>query len=286
VPAADKKKEGIKRVENKLGEFIRLHRERTTPSEVGLPAGGLGPGRRRTPGLRREELAQLCAVSPTWLTWLEQGRPVSASAKVLARLAEVMHLTGAERAYLFRLADKLDPALPGDADGGGSPSAAQLRAIVDAIASPAYMLNREWNAVAWNEAASQLFTGWLDLPRTAALPPQQPNLLSFMFLEPAARKLIADWPERARRLVAEFRADCGKHADQEPFASLIAELVRGSEDFSRLWNAQQVVGRDGGTRRFTPQGPARQDLEMSFEQVTFNAASGRGLKLVMLLPAR
>jgi transcriptional regulator with XRE-family HTH domain len=271
-------------VENKLGEFIRLHRERTTPGEVGLPAGGLGPGRRRTPGLRREELAQLCAVSPTWLTWLEQGRPVSASAKVLARLAEVMHLTGAERAYLFRLADKLDPALPGDADGGGGPSAAQLQAIVAAIAAPAYMLNREWDAVAWNDAASSLFTGWLDLPRTAASPPQ-PNLLSFMFLAPAARKLIADWPERARRLVAEFRADCGKHADQEPFASLIAQLIRGSEDFSRLWNAQQVVGRDGGTRRFTPQGPGRHGGEMSFEQVTFNAASGRGLKLVMLLPA-
>lgn len=84
---------------NKLGEFIRAHRERIKPIDVGLPDGG----RRRTPGLRREELAQLCEVSPTWLTWLEQGRPVSASGKMLGKLADAMHLTNAERAYLFNL---------------------------------------------------------------------------------------------------------------------------------------------------------------------------------------
>lgn len=88
----------------KLGEFIRIHRERIQPESVGLPKGG----RRRTPGLRREELAQLCSVSPTWLTWLEQGRQVSASAKMLERIADVMSLSPAERAYLFRLADKVD----------------------------------------------------------------------------------------------------------------------------------------------------------------------------------
>jgi transcriptional regulator with XRE-family HTH domain len=272
-------------VETKLGEFIRLHRERTTPAEVGLPAGGLGPGRRRTPGLRREELAQLCAVSPTWLTWLEQGRQVSASAKVLARLADVMHLTPAERAYLFRLADKLDPALPGDMDGGAGPGTAQLHAIVDAIATPAYMLNREWDAVAWNDAARLLFTGWLDMPAAADARLHQPNLLRFMFLEPLARTLIVDWPERARRVVAEFRADCGKHADQEPLAGLIGKLGRASPEFSSLWNSHHVVGRDGGLRRFLSQREGGNIGEQVFDQVTFNPASGRGMKLVMLLPA-
>jgi transcriptional regulator with XRE-family HTH domain len=87
-------------MQTKLGEFIRAHRERITPESAGLPGGG----RRRTPGLRREELAQLCDVSPTWLTWLEQGREVSASGKMLARLAEVLRLSAAERAYLFSLA--------------------------------------------------------------------------------------------------------------------------------------------------------------------------------------
>lgn len=257
---------------NKLGEFIRAHRERIKPAEVGLPDGG----RRRTAGLRREELAQLCGVSPTWLTWLEQGRPVSASGKLLATLAEVMRLSQAERHYLFNLADKLDPAAAPD----GAGPAGQLQAMVDAIAAPAYMLDRGWDAVACNAAARRLFTGWLDLPgRDGAA--AAPNLLRFMFLAAPARVLIADWPDRAARLVAEFRADCGKYADQEPLAALIAELLARSATFAQLWRAQNVVEREGGRRRFLH--PQQGALE--FEQVTLHLATRRDLKLVMLLPA-
>jgi transcriptional regulator with XRE-family HTH domain len=140
----------------KLGEFIRLHRERVRPQDAGLPSHG----RRRTPGLRREELAQLCAVSPTWLTWLEQGRPVSASVKVLARLADVMNLTAAERAYLFRLADKLDPMPLPASDPGAGISTEQAGTIVSAIKTPAYILDQQWDAVAWNRPARDLFIGW------------------------------------------------------------------------------------------------------------------------------
>lgn len=252
-----------------LGEFIRLHREQTKPQDVGLRADG----RRRTPGLRREELAQLCEVSPTWLTWLEQGRPVSASAKVLSRLADVMHLTAAERTYLFRLADKLDTTSEAKHD---SPSA-NYAAIVKAIRTPAYILDRQWDAVAWNRPASDLFSGWLDQGKSAA----PVNLLRFMFGTSSARKLIADWPERAQRLVAEFRADCGKYADEEPYTSLIAELTRDSEEFRKLWNTHHVLGRDGGSRRF--QHPTQGAL--TFEQVTLNLAAAREVKLVMLLPS-
>jgi len=252
---------------NKLGEFIRAHRERIKPQDVGLPAGG----RRRTPGLRREELAQLCSVSPTWLTWLEQGRPVSASGKMLTKLADVLHLTAAERAYLFGLADKLDPALDTEP---GQP-AAELKAIVEAIGAPAYILDRRWDAAAWNRPARELFTGWLDRHPDGAAP----NLLRFMFLEPAARALVIGWPDRAGRLVAEFRADCGKHADREPLASLIAELAHASREFRQLWNSQSVIEREGGSRGFRH--PARGEL--MFEQVTFRLAARRDLKLVMLL---
>ena len=156
---------------NKLAEFIRARREAVTPAMAGLPGGG----RRRTPGLRREELAQLCDVSPTWLTWLEQGRPVSASAKMLARLAQVLQLSAAERAYLFEVADKHDPS---HATGeGGGPAAAELAAIVSAIDAPAYILDRAWNAVAWNRRGGHLFAGWLHGDAAA------PNQLRFMFLE-------------------------------------------------------------------------------------------------------
>ncbi|CAN5379902.1 helix-turn-helix transcriptional regulator [soil metagenome] len=275
---------------NKLGEFIRLHRERITPEEAGLPR----IGRRRTPGLRREELAQLCAVSPTWLTWLEQGRPVSASAKVLGRLADLMHLTPAERSYLFRLADRLDPAFPPELTTGADHALMGADAIVNAIRSPAYILDQQWNAVAWNRPARELFSGWLDAAATkpgrakgggskadtVGAPAAQPNLLKFMFLEAKAHSLIADWPERAQRLVAEFRDDCGKFADQEPLAGLIDQLERGSPDFKRLWKSQNVLGRDGGKRRFLHHAQG----EREFEQVSFSVAARRGFKLVMLLP--
>ncbi|KAB8058342.1 helix-turn-helix domain-containing protein [Janthinobacterium sp. FT14W] len=253
---------------SKLAEFIRARREALTPAMAGLPGGG----RRRTPGLRREELAQLCDVSPTWLTWLEQGRPVSASAKMLARLAQVLQLSPAERAYLFEVADKHDPS-HGTGEGGG-PAAAELAAIVAAIDAPAYILDRAWNAVAWNDAAAALFAGWLHAEAAA------PNQLRFMFLEPGARELVVGWPERAQRLVAEFRADIGRHADQMPLAGLIAELAGASAPFRLCWDAQQVQGRDGGLRRF--QHP-QQGL-LAFNQVTLHLARQHDLKLVMLLP--
>ena len=253
---------------NKLAEFIRARREAVTPAMAGLPGGG----RRRTPGLRREELAQLCEVSPTWLTWLEQGRPVSASAKMLARLAQVLQLSAAERAYLFEVADKHDPS-HGTGEGGGL-AAAELAAIVAAIDAPAYILDREWNAVAWNGAASTLFAGWLHGDAAA------PNQLRFMFQDAGARDLVIGWPERAQRLVAEFRADIGRQADQAPLAGLIAELAGASLEFRQWWGAQQVQGRDGGLRRF--QHP-QQGL-LGYHQVTLHLARQHELKLVMLLP--
>jgi transcriptional regulator with XRE-family HTH domain len=261
-------------MQNKLGEFIRFHRERIKPEELGISA----IGRRRTPGLRREELAQLCAVSPTWLTWLEQGRPISASAKVLGKLADVMSLTLSERAYLFRLADKLDPALASEMDQGIACQTFELDAVVDAIQVPAYVLDEQWDAMAWNRPAQELFIGWLDRSESSKTA-GRPNLLKFMFLEPKACVLITDWNERANRLVAEFRADCGKYADQKPFSELIEALIAGSEDFKRWWISQHVVGRSGGTRQFSH--PVKGCL--NFEQVTFTLSIRRGFKLVMLL---
>ncbi|WP_343730137.1 helix-turn-helix transcriptional regulator [Duganella sp.] len=258
-------------MQTKLGEFIRAHRERTTPQSVGMPAGG----RRRTPGLRREELAQLCDVSPTWLTWLEQGRGVAASGKLLARMAEVLHLTAAERSYLFSLAERLDP----QHDDGAADAEDSLQAMVDAIDGPAYMLDRQWDAVAWNDHALALFGGWLDVEEAA---PARPNLLRFMFRSAAARGLIVDWEDRARRLVAEFRADIGKHASDAALAALIAELATDSAEFRALWQSQDVVSREGGLRRFHHPRAG----ELGFNQVTLHLSQRHDLKLVMLLPER
>ena len=136
-----------------LGEFIKTQR-----TQIPIAALRLGGStRRRTPGLRREEIAQLCDISVTWYTWIEQGRTVSVSAAALARIAEALQLSRAKRAYLFELSGKKDPQSQ-DALAQEIPD--EILAVTDAIKTPAYLLDRHWNAVAWNRAAQTLFVGW------------------------------------------------------------------------------------------------------------------------------
>jgi transcriptional regulator with XRE-family HTH domain len=195
--------------QQELGDFVRAQREKLDPAASGVPAGG----RRRTPGLRREEVAQLCGLSVTWYTWLEQGREISLSPTALARLADALRLDRAQRAYLFELAGKRDPD-DGVVEVDKLP--APVTACIKAIRAPAYVLERTWTARAWNNGAERLFLGWLT-------PSGERNLLRFIFLEPTARSLISDYEERARRVVAEFRADVSSHLDD----AIIRELVDG-----------------------------------------------------------
>lgn len=253
-----------------LGAFIRTQRERLHPATLGLAL----TERRRTPGLRREELAFLCGVSVTWLTWLEQGRPVSASAKLLVRVADVLRLSVAERKYLFKLADKVDPegCLTDTQDATEEGDA---RGVVEAIQTPAYILDRQWNAIAWNSAAADLFIGWLG----QAQDDPKPNLLLYMFTDPAARSFVIDWPERARRLVAEYRADCGKAVDRPPIKKIVDELLQVSSDFRLLWEVHGVVDREGGMRQFLH---PRTGL-LTYKQATFQSPTRPDSKLIMLL---
>lgn len=252
-----------------LGEFIRAHRERLTPQAVGLPAGP----RRRTPGLRREEVAQLCGVSPTWYTWIEQGRPVSASADALARIAVALQLSRAERGYLFELAGERDPAEPAPA---AADAPASLIATVGLLQTPAYVLDRQWNALAWNAPAAELFVGWLD---GEPGPHRERNLLRFTFTEPAARTFIVDWETRARRLVAQFRADSIRHLNDAPMRTLIDSLADESEDFARYWASQDVGEREGGTREFDHPQAGR----LVYDQLTLRPAHREDVMLVVLV---
>jgi len=253
--------------QRELGEFVRAQREKLSPAAFGLATAR----RRRTPGLRREEAAQLCGLSVTWYTWLEQGRDMSLSSAALARLATALRLGRAERAYLFGLAQKRDP----DAGGGESdivPPA--LLACVATIAAPAYVLDRAWTARGWNAKAARLFAGWLDGGHDR-------NLLRYIFLGAAARALIHDYDERARRVVAEFRADVSTHLTDPAIRDLLEGLRRQSPGFARLWDQHGVLGREGGARTFTHP----RDGLLRFEQVTFNLASQPDLKLTVLVPA-
>lgn len=245
-----------------LGNFIRAHRE-------GLPPPTKIVGRRRTPGLRREELADASGVSVTWITWLEQGRNVAASASALTRLAEALQLTPAERASLFDLAGKRDPAGSVEAQADLLP---ELLTLPSLFMGPAYLLDRTWTARAWNADAAKLFIGWLDEETT------ERNLLQFVFLNPGAKLLIADWPDRARRLVAEFRADYSRRPLDEAMQALIDDLLAGSPLFLEHWQEQAVLNREGGERRFNH--PAHG--EQCFLQTTLLVALQPECKLVCL----
>jgi hypothetical protein len=252
-----------------LGDFVRSQRERLTPLSVGL----VGARRRRTPGLRREELAELAGLSTTWYTWIEQARDVSVSPSALARLAQALRLDRAQRAYLFELAGKRDPD-PGASEAEALPPA--VSSCVAAIAAPAYVLDRGWNAKVWNAAAERLFVGWLDACSEDNV---ERNLLRFVFFAPGARSLICDWERRARRVTAEFRAHCAAHLGDPELHRLIDELSRASPDFARMWEQHGVLGREGGERTFSHP----RDGFLSFEQVTFELAGHADIKLTVLV---
>jgi transcriptional regulator with XRE-family HTH domain len=251
-----------------LGAFLRKRREELSLAEAPIKGGST---RRRTPGLRREEVAQLCGLSPTWYTWLEQGRDVSVSPGALARVADALHLTAAERAYVFELTRKSDPDVEADADESALPPS--LQAALAAITAPAYVLDPCWRACGWNLAAGGLFSRWLQGP--------EQNLLRYVFLDSSAREFICDWENRARRLVAEFRADTVRHANDDDIAELVRELSSASPEFTRFWNDHTVLTREGGVREFNH---PEQGL-MRYQQVTLVPAVRSGYKMVMLISA-
>lgn len=249
-----------------LGAFIRTHRER-------LPPPLRATGRRRTPGLRREELADAAGLGVTWITWLEQGREVNPSVGALARLAEALQLSSAERASLFDLAGKRDPEASAQDTNELAPD---LLALPDQFRCPAYLLDRDWTARAWNAAAADLFPGWLDAAATDR------NLLNYVFLSEAARSLIGDWPQRAHRLVAEFRADFNRAPLDPALREQVDSLSRRSPLFAELWRNQEVLAREGGERTFLH--PERGELHL--QQTTLLVAQRPELKLVCLSALR
>jgi transcriptional regulator with XRE-family HTH domain len=245
-----------------LGAFIRGRREAMAPE---------GGGRRRTPGLRREELAARAGISATWCAWLEQGREVRASPHALSRLARALGLTRAERAYLFELAGRHDPDLPPPSNSGAVPPS--LAAAVRVASCPAYGLDRYWTACAWNAAAEHLFAGWLGEGG-------EPNLLCFLFLDSRARQLIPDHEARALRILAEFRSDFGRNMHEPAMTQLVERLMAGSPLFARGWRQQAVLGREGGARTFiAPSGEV-----IAYDQQTFTPADSPDHKLVILVP--
>lgn len=221
-----------------LAEFLRARRHGLEPAAVGLVAGG----RRRTRGLRREEVARLAGVSVSWYTWLEQGRPINVSVDVLDALARTLRLDDAERDHLYLLAGR-PPGPPAPAERTGLPT--WVRPYLDALdPTPAYVLGPRWEFLAWNRAQQALY------PAIAELEAPQRNLVWVVFADARARSLIVDWEQEARRVLSQFRADVTPWRDDPAVLALVADLQARSATFASWWSQHDVAGFTPRTRRY------------------------------------
>jgi transcriptional regulator with XRE-family HTH domain len=208
-----------------LRDFLRTRRARLTPSDVGLPTAG----RRRTPGLRREEVATLAGVGVSWYTWLEQGRHINASTEVLDAISRALRLTDTERSHLYVLAG-LNPPAPVTAPG--SAVTPELRHLLDAwTAGPAILQDRAWNLLAINDAARTVF-GYDDTDH---------NCLVSYFTNARYRELHVHWDSMAPEVVAAFRADAARFPADPRFAAVVRELSAISPEFVRHWERHDVA---------------------------------------------
>lgn len=222
-----------------LASFLRSRRQRLDPERVtGLPRNS---SRRRTPGLRREEIATLAGVSVTWYTWLEQGRRINASRQVLSSVADALALNRTEKEYMFQLAGEVPPA-PDDpnTDGVAGPYLALLEQLNPL---PSFIVNGRFDVLAWNDAWAVLHPGFEQLP------PQRRNTMMLIF-DPATRGLYAEWRSEATRAVALFRAAAGERLVDPSFQELVRRLKHVSPDFCELWDRHEVVPSSPASRVF------------------------------------
>lgn len=247
-----------------LAAFLRSRRARISPTDIGLPAGQ----RRRTPGLRREEVAQLSGVSVTWYTWLEQARDIKVSRQVLDTLARALRLTPAEAQYMLGLAG--EPLVLDE-----PPSPTLLRMLDELEPNPAYLRGPSLDLLAWNRAEA----GFIGDP--SALPVHERNIIWLGFMQPEMRRLLIDWKPQARRLLAQYRAAAGQHAGDERFAELTAALLERSAPFRRWWKLHDIAGVPPAQQHFEHPRVGR----LNFDYIKLGADETPNVKLIAYLPA-
>ena len=243
-----------------LGGFLRDRRERLSP-------GAARGTRRRTPGLRREEVATRAGVSVTWYTWLEQGRGRPPSDDVLERLARALELDGSGREVLFLLAHQRPPPLEPTAPPAVPES---LQRLIDALPeSPAMVKTMLWDIVAWNAAAVAVFGDY------GASSPRERNVLRHLFLDPTTRRKLPDWESDARFVVAAFRMDTVRSGGSPEAAALAAELREASADFRRFWDEKEMRAHGVGRKRLRH--PVAGWLNLEFSALAVDGTNGLGL---------
>lgn len=267
-PDAGKTEGPAKSSHGEFGGFLRSRREKLRPKDVGLPSGR----RRRTPGLRREEVAELAGIGIDWYVRLEQGRSVHPSLATVDALAGALRLNKAEQAHLRALARRVERRA---FSRESVPDV--VRRLVTGLKQPAYVTGQRWDVLAWNAAAARVFTDF------GRLPEADRNILIYMLTNPAARCLFSEgWADEAKRMVAQFRATYDLWAGDPAFLSLVERLRGGSPEFACWWEAHdiRISGTSGQKLLHHPKRGLRR-----FEYATFQANDDPALKLAIYAPA-
>lgn len=253
----------LSRTRQDLSDFLRNRRAAIRPQDVGLPPGT----RRRTPGLRREEIATLAGVGLSWYTWLEQGRDIRVSAAFLDNVARALKMSAEERRHLYLLARQSPPATA--AENWCVLQDLVRRMLDDLSARPAFVMNLRWDVLGWNVAAEHVF-GF------ETRPPEHRNMLWMYFIDEQLSGRVMDWPRQAPQIVASFRRDHAHAVERSDMHSLVEALRSASASFRRLWDAHGVEGRCEGRRGFLIDGIG----EVAFDHATLVVDQDRHLRLI------
>jgi transcriptional regulator with XRE-family HTH domain len=251
-----------------LGSFLRNRRERIGPEQVGL----VQSRRRRTPGLRREEVAQLAGVGITWYTWLEQGRDIHASSQVLDAIARTLRFDAHERAHLFTLAGAADTTATDECQA----LAPTVQPILDRLEPyPALAVNGRYDLLGYNRT-------WLsNFPHITDLPAEDRNCLWLAFTDPTWREVVLDWEDAAARMVAGYRAVMAEHVAEPVWKNLVARLQRASPEFAAMWARHDVQAPEGRVKRV--QHPTAGLLRLDFTYLWLDRRLGT--RIVVYTPA-
>jgi transcriptional regulator with XRE-family HTH domain len=251
-----------------LADFLRKHRLRLSPADVGLPPGL----RRRTPGLRREEIAELAHIGTSWYIWLEQGRNIRPSAQVLESLAQAFRLTSNERRHLFLLAGQ---SLPPQAPPLEECISPVLQQMLDNLnPAPAYVMGRRWDYLAWNNAAERVFA------ISAASLPYERNLVWRFFTDPMMREHFSHWEQIARGMLAEFRTASTQYPGDGWFEELIEALKQVSPEFCLWWQEHDAPRSLDGDKIM--EHPTLGHLE--FQHLTLQILSDPDVRVTVYMP--
>lgn len=251
-----------------LADFLKQRRAALNPVDFGI----LPTQRRRTPGLRREEVAELTGISVTWYTWLEQGRKIQVSATVLENLSQAMRLDPIEREHLFALAGKLNTS---NNEYPAEIVSESLRNIVTSLeTNPACILGRRWDILVWNDAARALL-GDFNL-----MTAEERNTIWRVFANPELRQRIVDWEKIAQQVLSQFRISYDRYAGDPLFTKLVDRLKEVSPEFRHMWSRHDVLGRDDGYREVNHPMVGK----MAFHHATFRVQDSPDLKLYLYTP--